>query len=137
MRPDGTDPRVPAICLGLGIVVAFFSVVLAGIAGPPYLSLASMSPWIVVFAVALFAAGFAAPFVIHALLGGRLEDDARWERALLLWGGATLVALGVGLLVGLPSGFAADSLAGSVGIVIVVEAVLVLGTLVAWLLSGG
>ena len=65
-----------------------------------------------------------------------LEADARWERALLWWGAVALAALALGLLLGLPSGFGSDSLAGSVGLVICVEAVLVLGTLVAWLISG-
>ena len=41
----------------------------------------------------------------------------------------------IGLLFGLPSGFASDSLPGSLGAVTVVEALLVLGTLVSWLLA--
>jgi hypothetical protein len=48
------------------------------------------------------------------------------------------VALGllaVGLLFGLGSGFASGSLAGSLGLVAVIEACLVLATLIAWLLS--
>ena len=65
-----------------------------------------------------------------------LEADARWERALLWWGAIAIAALAVGLLLGLPSGFASDSLAGSVGLVTCVEAGLVLGTLAIWLLSG-
>ena len=43
--------------------------------------------------------------------------------------------LGVSLLIGLPSGFSSSSLGGAVGLVGIVEAGLVLGTLVAWLLS--
>ena len=113
------------------------TVPLAALEGPPYLSLEGLSPWVVLFAIGLFGAAFAAPFVIHASLGGTLEADARWERALLWWGAATLVGLVVGALIGAPSGFASDSLAGSLGLVIVVEAVLVLGTLLAWLLTGG
>ena len=61
----------------------------------------------VVFAIGLFAAAFAAPFVIHATLGGELEADARWERSLLWWGGS-LLALALGAALGLPSGFASD-----------------------------
>ena len=138
MRPD--DPgsaRIPAICLAVGAAVSIVTVPLAAVAGPPYLALESLSPWVVVFAIGLFAAAFAAPFVIHAALGGALEADARWERALLWWGAASIAGLAVGVLIGAPSGFASDSLAGSLGLVIVVEAVLVLGTLAAWLLSGG
>jgi hypothetical protein len=37
---------------------------------------------------------------------------------------------------GLPSGFSSESLPGSLGLVTAAEAVLVIGTLVVWLLSG-
>ena len=138
MRPvDQTNARIPALCLVIGVAVTVVTVPLAAVDGPPYLSLDALSPWIVAFAIGLFAAAFAAPFVIHASLGGALEADARGERALLWWGAASLVALVVGVLLGAPSGFGSDSLAGSLGLVIVAEAVLVLGTLIAWLISGG
>jgi hypothetical protein len=65
-----------------------------------------------------------------------LEADARWERALLWWGAVSVAVPGLGLLCGLPSGFASNSLAGSIGLVAVVEAVLVLATLLVWLVSG-
>jgi hypothetical protein len=84
----------------------------------------------------LFATLFATPFAIHGRLGGRLEADARWERALVIWGGVAALVGGVGLLCGLPSGFDADSLAGAIGIVTVAEAALVIATLAAWLISG-
>lgn len=130
-----SGPR-PALFIAAGLATALVSLALAGAAGPPYLSLSELNPWLVVFAIGLFAALFATPFAIHARVGGLLEADARWERALLLWGAVALLALGLGLLAGLPSGFGSDSLAGSAGLVVVVEAVLVLGTLAAWLLAG-
>lgn len=130
-----SGPR-PALFIAAGLATALVSLALAGAAGPPYLSLSELNPWLVVFAIGLFAALFATPFAIHARVGGLLEADARWERALLLWGAVALAALGLGLLAGLPSGFGSDSLAGSAGLVAVVEAVLVLGTLAAWLLAG-
>lgn len=130
-----SGPR-PALFIAAGLATALVSLALAGAAGPPYLSLSELNPWLVVFAIGLFAALFATPFAIHARVGGLLEADARWERALLLWGAVALAALGLGLLAGLPSGFGSDSLAGSAGLVVVVEAVLVLGTLAAWLLAG-
>jgi hypothetical protein len=77
-----------------------------------------------VFAIGLFVALFATPFAIHVALGGGLEADARWERALLLWGAVALGAVAIGLLCGLPSGFGSASLAGSIGPVMVVEAAL-------------
>jgi hypothetical protein len=129
------EARRPALFCAAGAAVAAISIPLAAAAGPPYLSLSELSPWVVVYAIGLFAALFATPFAIHARLGGRLEADARWERALLLWGAVALGALALGLLVGLPSGFDPESLAGSLAGVTVAEAVLVLGSLLAWLLA--
>ena len=65
----------------------------------------------------------------------KLEGDARWERALLIWGAVALGVVAVGLLCGLPSGFDSGTLFGAIGIVAIVEAVLVLATLVVWMLS--
>jgi hypothetical protein len=121
------------IAIGAGTTVV--SIPLAAAAGPPYLSFESLSPWIVTLAIGLFAALFATPFAIHGRLSGELERDARWERALLLWGAVAIGVLAVGVICGLPSGFDSESLAGSVGIVAVAEAVLVLATLVLWMLS--
>jgi hypothetical protein len=128
--------RGPALCLALGLGIAFVSVGLAAAAGEPYLTLEELNPWLVTYAIGLFAALFATPFALQRGLGGLLEDDARWERALLYWGLVSLCVLGLGLLCGLPSGFGSDSLAGSIGLVTVVEAALVLVTLAVWLVSG-
>lgn len=137
MEPEGVpDERRPLLFVLAGAAVATVSIPLAAAAGPPYLSLASLSPWIVTFAIGLFCALFATPFLIHARMGGELEADARWERAVLWWGAVSVGVLAGALLCGLPSGFDADSLGGAVGLVAAVEAVLVLATLVAWLLSG-
>lgn len=116
--------------------MALAAIPLAAAAGQPYLSLGSLNPWLVVYAVGLFAASFACPFVIHRRLGGRLEADARWERALLLWGAVSLASLAAGFALGLAGSFASDSLAGSLGAVTVGESALVLATLIVWLLSG-
>ena len=146
MRPSEAQPSRAAVeahdrrrpllfCVG-GSAVAVASIGLAAVAGPPYLSLAALNPWLVVYAIALFAALFSIPFAIHARLGGELEADARWERALLLWGLVALAGLGLAILVALAAGgFHSDSLAGSFAAVTAAEAVLVLGSLVAWLLS--
>jgi hypothetical protein len=140
MDAQGADkPRLerdPAPFLVAGSALAVVSIPLAGAAGPPYLSLESLSPWLVVFAIGLFAALFSVPFAIHRRLGGRLEADARWERALLLWGAVALVALALGLALGLAGSFAGESLAGSLGLVILAEAAMVIATLLAWLVSG-
>ncbi|MFL5870633.1 MAG: hypothetical protein ACJ75R_06095 [Solirubrobacterales bacterium] len=133
---EAPDPRRPLLfCVG-GLAVAVVAIGLAAAAGPPYLSFGSLNPWLVVYAIGLFTALFAVPFAIHARLGGELESDARWERSLLLWGLVALGALGLAVLVALAAGgFGSDSLAGSVAAVTLAEAVLVLGSLIAWLLS--
>ena len=133
--PDTADRRW-ALGATAGAGVALVSIPLAAVAGGPYLSLDSISPWVVTYAIGLFAALFAAPFLIRGALGGALEADSRWERALLWWGALALALLGVGLVCGLAGGFDSDSLAAALGSVTAVEAGLVLGTLGVWLLSG-
>ena len=138
VRPEGlSQARRTALFVVAGAAVAIVSIPLAATAGSPYLSFSALSPWIVTFAIGLFAALFATPFLIHSRLGGTLEADARWERALLWWGAVAVAVLGASLLCGLPSGFDTDALGGAIAIVGVCEALLVLATLVVWLLSGG
>lgn len=134
--PRIPQARRPALFAVGGAGIAIVSIPLAAAAGAPYLSLASLSPWIVTYAIGLFAALFATPFVIHARLRGQLEPDARWERAVLWWGAVALAVFAASVLCGLPSGFDGGALGGSIALVGATEAVLVLGTLVAWLLSG-
>ena len=139
---DASEPgppeidRRPATFLAGGLAAAAVSLALAAIAGPPYLALSGLNPWIVVFAIALFAALFASPFAIHRAARRRCSRATRAGSG-RSWGGARrpLGVLAIGLLFGLPSGFSSTSLAGSIGLVAVVESALVLGTLVLWLLS--
>jgi hypothetical protein len=135
LEPAIPSDRRPALFIAIGAGTAAVSIPLAAAAGAPYLSFESLSPWIVTFAIGLFAALFATPFALHARLGGRLEGDARWERALLIWGAIALGVLAVGVICGLASGFDSDELFGAIAIVAIVEAVLVLATLVTWMLS--
>ena len=138
MRPDAASPQRRAALFVLGgAAVAIVSIPLAAAAGPPYLSFSSLSPWLVTYAIGLFAALFATPFLIHSPIGGELEADARWERALLWWGAVARAVLGASLLCGLPSGFDSGSLGGAIASSASCEALLVLATLVFWLLSGG
>lgn len=138
MTGAANDPAhrraVLAAVAGTGTAVA--SVALAAAAGAPYLSFDHVNPWVVTFAIGLFAALFATPFLIRDRLGGMLEADARWERALIAWGAIAVGVLALGLVAGVAGGFAADSLAGSLGLVITAEATLVLATLGVWLVSG-
>jgi hypothetical protein len=135
LEPAIPADRRPALFLAIGGGTSVVSILLAAVAGPPYLSLESLSPWIVTFAIGLFVALFATPFALHERLSGELERDARWERALLIWGAVAIGVLAVGIVCGLPSGFDSSSLAGAVAIVAITEAVLVLATLVVWMVS--
>ncbi len=135
VHPEAADRRWAVVAVA-GAAVAAISIPLAAAAGGPYLSVDHLSPWLVIYAIGLFAALFAAPFLIRDRLGGRLEADARWERALLLWALLAIALFGVGMICGLAGGFASDSLAGSFGFVTAVEAGLVLGVLTVWLMSG-
>ena len=134
--PDADAQRRWTLVALVGAALALASIPLAAVTGPPYLSLDHISGWVVTYAVGLFAALFATPFLIRPRLGGTLEADARWERALLWWGALAIALLGLGLLCGLVGDFDSDSLAGSLGLVTAVEATLVLGTLGVWLLTG-
>jgi hypothetical protein len=130
------EARIPRLVAFGGLVMAAASAGLAAVAGSPYLSASHVNGWIVVYAAALFAALFAIPFMLERRLRERVEDrDDRWERALLIWGAATLGVLAVGLLLGLNGSFAGGSWAGSVGLIATIEAGLVLGCLGAWMLS--
>jgi hypothetical protein len=140
-RPIGGREHGPARAPGLALLAgaggALVSLLLAALSGAPYLSLQEVNPWIVVFAICLFAALFAIPFVIErGMRESRPDSEKRWERALLQWGGITLALAAVAALIGAAGGFASDSLAGTFGLVVIGEAALVLGTLVVWILSG-
>jgi hypothetical protein len=130
------DRRRPLLFLVGGAAAGVVSIALAAVAGAPYLALDSLSPWIVTFAIGLFCALFATPFVIYGRLGGELEADARWERAVLWWALVAVGVLVVAALCGLPSGYDAATLGGAIALVAGTEAVLVLATLVVWLISG-
>jgi hypothetical protein len=134
---DDRELRIPALGAGAGLATALVSLALAAAAGAPYLSADRVNGWIVVFAAGLLAALIATPFLIEHLQRSRIADgDQRWERALLYWGGISIGVLVIGLLLGSGGDFAGDSLAGSAGLLISIEAALVTGTMIVWLLSG-
>jgi hypothetical protein len=127
----------PQTVAGAGLLVAVAGLVLAGVAGAPYLSSEGVNGWIVVFAAGLFAALVAVPFGVEARLRSRYADrDARWDRAVPVWGGIGLLVLVAGALVGAGGSFSGDSLAGTAGLLAVVEGGLVVVTTLSMLLSG-
>jgi hypothetical protein len=117
-----------------GTAVAIVSVLLAAAAGEPYLSSNGVNAWIVVFAAGLMAALLAFPFGLEVRLRERFPDrDKRWETSLVMWGAAAGILLAIGLV----AGFDTSTLGGALGVILVIEAALVVGTVVVWLLSGG
>jgi hypothetical protein len=137
MRPDATADRAAPLVCWIGAVVAALSLVLAAVAGPPYLGLEGINGWMVVFAAALLAALIAIPFMLEARLRGSYsESDARWDRAIPIWGGIALVVTVLGALIGASGGFAGDSLAGSAGLIAAGAGGLVLIAVATALLSG-
>jgi hypothetical protein len=132
-----TPVSTPAIVGAVGLFVAVASLLFAAIAGPPYLGLSGVNGWIVVFAAALFAVLIAVPFALEARLRDRYsESDARWDRAIPIWGGIALVVTVVGALVGASGDFAGDSLAGSAGLLAAGAGGLVLIAVATAMLSG-
>ena len=128
----------PMVGIVGGSAVALVSIVLAAVAGSPYLSFSSLSPWIALFAVASFVALFAVPFAVNQRIVARDPERAEaWEPAMVVWGAVALVALSFGALLIFAGGFSpSDSLADATGALIVTETGLVLVVLLGWLLSG-
>src|SRR3954467_7579365 len=92
-------PAWPTVGLVAGFAVAGVSIVLAAVAGSPYLSVSSLNPWIAVFAVASFIALFAVPFAVNERIVGRdAERTEAWERAMIVWGAVALAALVLALV---------------------------------------
>jgi hypothetical protein len=129
--------RPAGLALASGLALALIALMMAAATGSPYLTSGGVNGWIVVFAVGLFAALFAAPFLIeHTLRTSRQEEEARWDYALPLWGGIALAVLAIALLVGIGTDFSGDSLAGSAALIALIEAALVIVTLIVTALAG-
>ena len=77
--------RVSAGIAALGLIGTLF-------AEGPYLSTSKgVEPWLAVWAVGLFGLLMYAPFALHRRLADSVADpDARWERAIVGWGGVAL-----------------------------------------------
>ena len=132
----------PAALAALGgAATALVSLLLAVAAGGPYLTAERVNGWIVVFAAALLLALTMAPFLLEGWLRGRRPPtgdglrDERWEGAALAWGAVSLAVLAVAVPVGIAESFSGGSLAGTAALIATIEAGLVLGALLAWLLA--
>ncbi|MGI9021012.1 MAG: hypothetical protein ACR2G3_09920 [Solirubrobacterales bacterium] len=132
------EERAPLLGVAIGTGAALAGLLLASAKGAPYLTTDSVNGWIVLFAFGLLGALFAMPFAIERRMRSRYEEsDRRWERSLLAWGAVAIGVLLAGYLLGVSADWASgSSLAGAAGLLITIEAVIVLGTMVVWLLSG-
>jgi hypothetical protein len=131
-------PSWPLLALAGGSAVAAISVLAAALDGAPYLSLSSLSPWIGLFAVAAFTALFAVPFAVNRRIVAADPSRAEaWEGAMLVWGAVALAALGLGALLIWAGGYSpANSLGDAIGLLLVIEAGLVVLVLATWMLAG-
>jgi hypothetical protein len=118
--------------------VAVASLVLAALAGSPYLDLSDLNFWVAVFAVAAFAALFSVAFVVERLLTAADPERAEHsERAMLIWGAVATAALLAGLVMIALGGFSpGSSLADAVGLLLVIDAGMIVVALAALVLSG-
>lgn len=131
---------MPGRAIGLvalaSALVSALSVLLAALAGGPYLSAGRVNGWIVIFALSFLVLLVAVPFALERSLRERQPDrDKRWERSVVVWGGLSAAVLALAWLLGSASGFSGSSLAGTIGLVTALEAVLVILTVGGWLLS--
>ena len=134
--PATDDDRRPLLFLCGGAATAVVSIALAGVAGPPYLALDSLSP----VDRHLRDRPVLRP-VRDPVRDLRPAQAAARGRRPLGTGRAVVGAgrrgvLVVAALCGLPSGYDAGTLGGAIALVAGTEAVLVLATLVVWLISG-
>lgn len=137
MKRGPADPRRAAIGAAAGVAAAVVGLALAAATGGPYLTSGDVNGWLIVYALGLLGALVAAPFLIESLISSSRDDvESRWDVAMPLWGGVALAVGAIGLLVGLGSGFDGDSFGGSVGLIAVIEAGLVVLTLAALILAG-
>ncbi len=138
--PPGAEPIAawPAAAMAGCAALSIVALLLAAAAGGPYLDLSSLNPWVAVFSVTAFGALFAVPFAANRLLVmARPERAEAWEGAMVAWGAvATAVLVVAGLIVFSGDFSPGASLADAAGLVLLVEAGMVVAALGVWLLSG-
>jgi len=139
LRAPRAEPAMagPTLALVTSSAVAVIALILAALTGGPYLDISSLNGWLALFAVAAFAALFSVPFAVERLLKAAHPERAEhWERVMLLWSAVAVAALVLGGVLIAAGGFSpAASLADAAGLLIAIEAGIVVLTLVVWLLS--
>jgi hypothetical protein len=128
--------EAPRIAITGGLAAAAIGLVIAVAGDGPYLSVDGVNAGVILMAAGLFAALFAVPFALErGLRDSEPDRDRRWEGALLRWGLVAGGVLAVGVVLAIAFGLNGRSLGGSIAIVILADALLILGTLVAWMFS--
>lgn len=121
-----------------GLTVAAIGAVGVAAGEGTRLSFSEFDPWLVPYAIGLLIALGAAPWGIYDRYAGRIEDrDARWDRALTVWGGFSLLAGLLFFAYGLMVGFDPASASGALAVVGTAACALVFGTLLAFVLTTG
>jgi hypothetical protein len=138
--PPQTEPSPsgPLVAAGLGVAASILALIAAKAAGPAYLTLDDLSPWIVVFAIAAFGALMATPFAIDRTLDRVRPTEAdHWEIALAIWGAICLALTVVAVVLVFGGDFsAAHHLSDAAGVILLTEAGMALCVLLVLLLGG-
>jgi hypothetical protein len=130
------EDQAPRIAILAGGAVALAGLAIAAVSDGPYLAASGVNVGMLLFGAGLFAALFATPFALERRLRPTVEDrDARWERALIGWTVVAGAVIAAGILLALAFGLHGGTLGGSIAIVVLLDGLLIAGTLVAWMLS--
>jgi hypothetical protein len=121
-----------------GAALALIGALGVALGSGPYLSLDSLSAWIVIWALGLFAALVALPFLLHArITEGEGDRDRRWELAVVGWGGITLGLAALLAFAGALAGFDSDRPLGALAISGLAVCGLTVGSILALMLTVG
>lgn len=138
MTERRTLTRVASLGLAASGMVAFGGLIGIAVSKPPYIGGDGISFWAAVFAIGTFGMLMAVPFALQALrLERHPEKTLSWEWALSIWAVVAATVLIAGFALAAASGVSGSSVAGAVGILIGVEASLVVAILGSWMLFGG
>jgi hypothetical protein len=130
------EEQAPRVAIALGAVVALAGLLIAAASDGPYLAASGVNAGVLLLGIGLFAALFATPFALERRLRATVEDhDRRWERALVWWTVVAAAVVAAGVLLALAFGLHGSTLGGAVAIVVLLDGLLIAGTLVAWMLS--
>ena len=125
------------LLVGLGgVLVAAVGALGVASGDEPHLSFGELDPWLVVFALGTLVMLGAAPYAIFDRHSGIEDEDERWDRALAVWGGFSVLTGLAFLALGALGSFAPSSASGAIAWVGAGCCGLVFGTLALFVLFG-